>query len=337
MLVNGDFEGAAGPPPAGWTQVNSVATRVAGTRTGGSGSFVGQIGYDGSHALGRMYQMVAISGAGYVWDAWGQGDGVANPVLLNAGGGTLWTGTTGAWQHVVQAFTADGLGPYLAGKNLAAGNVVQWDDAQLVPQLNVTRNQGLLQGTVQCGDGLTPATLPTMIGGGRRGIKTAAADHVYLYHATMPTLGAAGTIFQTWNLSPATLAEGAGTHVLASQGDNGSYQNGWLISQNQSNLVVYWGGAGAIITTAITPGLHSIAVVNNGTVVTAYMDGRVIGTPAAPSGVATQTGLYVAGTPAAFLTPHTSSLFDVKVHPYALTPTQIRSLHERSLSLLNYY
>ena len=316
VLVNGDFEGAAGPPPAGWTQLNTLMTRVAGQRTGGVGSFVGQIGYDGSHATGQGLETACIVGATYVYDGWVQGDGAAIP-QYNEGGAIIATGLASAtWQHIVVSRTNTGSYFCLQCSNLSAGHFIQADDMQAIPQLNVTRNQGLLQGYVQAGDGLTPATIPAMIGGGRRGIKLVTANTqrlAWLNPIASSTYSVSMTIYVQNAAANAgylfDCRDSGGTgYALLNAGGVYSHSSGTAYLNNQllvsSLSVVPYGTLGVLVVSGITL-----------QVVTKMMIGCRNDASIGWNG----------------------SIFDFKMFAGTLTPTEVRSVTERSMSMLSYY
>lgn len=128
-LVNGDFEGAAGPPPNGWTQDRSVATRVSGTRTGGTGSYVANVAYDGANATGGMSQNVLTIGHVYRVIGWARGDGTATPGIYSGGTGWVWYGTSSAsWQSFDATFQAGSADLRVWSALQSAGTYVQFDD-----------------------------------------------------------------------------------------------------------------------------------------------------------------------------------------------------------------
>jgi hypothetical protein len=208
--------------------------------------------------------------------------------------------------------------------------------------LIVTRNAGNLQDYVQCGDGVTPATLPVMIGGGVRGIVSpAAASTALLQHLTLPALGTNGSVYGLVKFSPLTLTEST-THVMAMGClTSADYGTAWLLAQYDTRLILYWGGGASIITTAvgsIGAGVHSVAATCDGALCHLYLDAQEIGIPAAPSAAAVKTGLNIFGTAnAAFPQPRTTCLYDFKLYPYALTPTQIRAIGERDRATMNLF
>jgi len=134
-LVNGNFEGAAGPPPAGWTELSIAATRVAGARTGGIGSYVAQIGYNGSSA-GYLYQYSPLSnGNTYRVTGWARSvDGIAVPgVSDSSAAGLRWTGTNSTtWQYFDYTGVSQSTGFMMAASSLGVGGAVQFDDFSII-------------------------------------------------------------------------------------------------------------------------------------------------------------------------------------------------------------
>ncbi len=135
-LVNGNFEGGAGPPPAGWTQTNVVGTRVAGTRTGGSGFYVAQLAYDNANSSGFLLQYSPFTvGKTYHITGWARSvDGVAVPRVTDSGGvGLPWTGTASTnWQYFDYTGVAQSTGILLWGLSLTTNGAVQFDDITII-------------------------------------------------------------------------------------------------------------------------------------------------------------------------------------------------------------
>ncbi|MFA6100076.1 MAG: hypothetical protein WC750_04350 [Patescibacteria group bacterium] len=97
-FVNLDFEGAVGPPPASWSQYQAVATRAAGTRTGGSGSYVAHVAYDTVNASGLMYQNGLTAGHTYRVTGWYRTDGIHMLVMLGPSS-IIFNDTAASWTY----------------------------------------------------------------------------------------------------------------------------------------------------------------------------------------------------------------------------------------------
>lgn len=188
LLSNPGFE-SGGDPPASWTQLNCLATTQTVARPGATGTKVGQVGYDGVNASGRIYQAAAGAAAGrrYYVQAWGRTDGVGTGRIVPDGSPiSLAISASTSWQLQGAPFVAVGANLNLFGDNLAAGRYAQFDDVEFYEQFLYTRNRGLLGTTpatsrVQCGDGRTAATFPTMANLNttpRQGFTTAAGQYV---------------------------------------------------------------------------------------------------------------------------------------------------------------
>ena len=130
-LVDGDFEGSI----SAWSAVSCSESKVSGTRTGGSGSYVGQINYNGSGS-GTLVQTILTVGQTYHVTGWARGDGTSIPDIEDISS-ILWTGTSSAtWQYFdVTFYETGGAGFYLYGRTLSAGHFVQFDDITIT---NVT-------------------------------------------------------------------------------------------------------------------------------------------------------------------------------------------------------
>ena len=202
----------------------------------------------------------------------------------------------------------------------------------------VTSNRGSLLGTCQCGDGVTPATFPSLLVGGRRGMSFNTGDTQYLRHATFPALGNQGTLYALVYLSPLTISQAA-THVVIEQAATpAGYASGCMLDQEGALYFLYWGGGARVINAGavLTPGIHCLVGTNDGSLCRLYLDGVLVGTPAAAPGPSTATGLYIGGD-SAFSSLHNSNVFAARVFPYALTPTQIRALGDRDRAMLNLF
>lgn len=167
--VNGNFEGADGNPPDGWTKLNATCSRQAGTRTGGTGSYVGRMAYDGSNAVGYLYQNRYAIGNLYDLDVWLRTDGVGVPELRNDTT-TLWTGSASAtWQHAVVSGATTPAGSFVVRcANLAAGRYVEVDDFTVTP-----RNASQLTDLTGLGHHLVQATAskqPLWVASGAGGV-----------------------------------------------------------------------------------------------------------------------------------------------------------------------
>lgn len=130
--TNGDFE-AGGSPPTGWLALDATVTTEAGTRTGGTGSYVAQIYYDG-YADGYMYKDCIEAGKVYTFDGWARSTNECSiPRVAVDGLGDIWTGTDSSeWQHINVTFLAIIDSPiYLLSRNLEDLMSVQFDDTSI--------------------------------------------------------------------------------------------------------------------------------------------------------------------------------------------------------------
>ena len=138
-LVNGNFEGAAGP--AGWTIINSTPSRASGTRTGGSGLYVGRVTYLAT-PVGGMYQSILVSGNTYRITGWARGDGTAIPKFSD-GITNFWIGISSVnWQYFDVTFVSGSTFLEMLGIGMGAGNHVEFDDIIVTPYDNATITNG---------------------------------------------------------------------------------------------------------------------------------------------------------------------------------------------------
>lgn len=126
-VTNANFEGAAGP--AGWGSSQATISRESGTRTGGTGSYVGQVAYDGSHTVGQMYQVCLTIGQTHRVQGWCRSvDGYSIPIVRDSAI-YYWTGTESTdWQYfdITVPAQATAIGCFCG--NLDVGRAVQFDD-----------------------------------------------------------------------------------------------------------------------------------------------------------------------------------------------------------------
>jgi len=142
-LVNGDFEGAASPEPVGWSFWFTSFTRQPGTRTGGLGSYVGRIAYDGLHYYGGIFQNVLEEGKSYRLQAWVRGDSSETSFLqIDIDDGTIYSDETLGkdWQFIdVTFFNPSDTIITIFCQNLAAfSRYIELDDI-VITCLNVTQ------------------------------------------------------------------------------------------------------------------------------------------------------------------------------------------------------
>jgi hypothetical protein len=119
---------------------------------------------------------------------------------------------------------------------------------------------------------------------------------------------------------------------------------GWALSAELTGAIrqpiFYVGGTNNFLA---VPGIdlannatHTLAGVYDGTNASVYVDGNLVAGPTAKTGALNGGGLitYIGGD-GIFEGRTTGNIHDAKVFPYALTPVEIRSLHERSLMQIN--
>ena len=145
--------------PAPW----SIGGGVASTVNGAANNL-----YTSTHPLTInmpvwiQYDVVGISSGSYTAYAGGTGAGTART-------------TSGTYKQRIKTSGDDRF--YVVNALNTVGSI---DNVIIHPALTYTRNVGSLQGRVQLGDGFTAATIPTMIGGGVRGINNGAVSGKWL-------------------------------------------------------------------------------------------------------------------------------------------------------------
>ena len=343
LLVNGDFEGAAGPPPAGWTASNGVVTRVAGQRTGGTGSYVMQVAYDGSHASGRGLQAgVTTVGAPYHLGAWSKGDSVATPRLAPESSPiTLQYTSSGLWQFLEGNFIATGTSINAFVESMGLGNLGQYDDMFCNPLIARTKNAGLLLGSVQLGDGLTTSHFPTQIAN-RRGMHFVQASIQYLLRTLAADIGPNDfTFFQVIRCNSALDGAAVTNYTLMSNYNYPTSGWTWRVQNGSAGVSgsLGWVAEDGITDRTLSSAAHvimpnaiqSVALTKVGGVLAMYVDGRQVVAPTAVINPAAYSAQINVGGQAGSSQCWQGDIFATKVWLSGFTPTQIKSLHERSM------
>jgi hypothetical protein len=199
-----------------------------------------------------------------------------------------------------------------------------------------TKNLGSLGGSLQLGDGITSATFPTFVGGGKRGVVSTVANYG-INHLTAPAMDTTGSVFELVYVPPSVIALGSSV-VLAIQTLVGaSYATGWLFLLLNNSILAYWGSVGPVTQAAcVTAGVHSVSMTNDGSLVRLYWDGVPVGVPAL-GGTSTQTGIGIGGVLNHASQGYSGRIYDAKVYSFALQETQVKSLHDRSMKRINLY
>lgn len=306
LLANGDFEGAAGPPPAGWLASQCVATRQTGARTGSTGLYVGREAYDGVNAVGLMYQAgIFTAGRRYHNVVWANGFAGAQ-LWSGDNGGQGWTGLgTGAWKVGDVTFVAAGAQFRLQCSNFGPGLSVDWDDVDVREQFLYTENRGSLKGKVQLGDGRTAASFPLMLPltqACRKGMLFDGGDYMqWMSPVTSSTFTPCFLVSRAAAGAAYLLDAGAG-------GGAGSLQwSGAAMSASTGTVYV-----DDTATTAL--GLAPLCFV--------AVSGITISAPTK----------IVVGASNASASPWTGNLFGFRLFPGTLTPRQLSDIRQRMLA-----
>jgi len=134
--INGDFE----TDISGWNAISGgVLSRVADTRTGGSGSWVldTEVVAPDVDAGASEASAPHIAGNRYTFNGWAKGDGVVRPRVGWGGWNDIWTGTSSSsWQQISEEYTAGSSGLIVSANG--AGGHTRWDDLVLT-NLSVTQ------------------------------------------------------------------------------------------------------------------------------------------------------------------------------------------------------
>ena len=313
ILTNGDFEGAAGP--AGWSGLNVAISRQSGTRTGGTGLYVGQALYNGTATAG-LYQTTGVTGCPYHWVGWARADGstTSKPFIIDGIGNTFWTGTaSNTWQSFDVIIPNANTNMYLWGMLLTAGGYVQYDDVFAYPLKSYTRNLGSA-GDILVGDGITPATMPTQ-----------------LTPSMNVRRGMAFTNIQTLKIPEGMITNGTYTVALClnrtttltnrvflfdARGTDGSTGTGYLLTNT---------GTPSVLTTS------SGTVYVNAQATTTWDFGKI--STIIVSGITLNAPDYMR-LPGSFagIESLNGNLYQAAIFPGTFTPQQVSMMHERLMS-----
>ena len=334
VLVNGGFETAGGPPPTGWSQASLLATRIAGQRTGGAGSWICQCDWDTVNASGYIGQVAACAvGCPYHITGWYKSTGAVTGQLY-AGLSPVTIPSSAVWapiDGIVTCTTNSAALVYSIG--LGAGKAMQWDDLSYRPFKAYTKNLGS-SGDVFVGNGLASITMPTMLTPNvnvRRGMAVGSAQYLT---AAIPALNNDGAVMAVVQLTPAAAAAGA---VVAQIGVGTTWWANGLFLWYQAapgRWQAYWGGSGSSIVgpTISGVGLHTVCVSCIGGQVSLYVDGKLAAGPTAAAGAVTKTDLSLFGDPGGSYPSLLSNAHEVCVSPTGFTAQQAAMLSERMLS-----
>ena len=272
----------------------------------------------------------------------GDGAGTSIPKVYDGGGVLLATGTnSNAWQLVDTYATA--ATPYLDLVSMSASGYVEFDDWLVNPLIVRTRNVGLLGGSVQLGDGVTPAHFPTML---RKGMRFAQVSSQYLLRTLAADIGPTDfTFFQVIRCSSALNGAAVTNYTLMSNYNYPTSGWVWRVGNGSAGVAgsLNWVAEDGIADRSLSSAAHvilpnaiqSVALTKVGGVLAIYVDGRQVIAPTAvinPSAYSAQIGI---GGQAGATQGWNGDIFMTKVYPYALQPNQIRALHEQSMMLVN--
>jgi len=332
LLTNGDFEGAAGPPPAGWGVLRGTNTREAGTRTGGSGSYVGQVAYDGVNANGQLNQNILTIGKRYKVTGWYRASDTGVVVSITEGTGVGFSGAgTVAWSSVNFEMVAAGTYLTLYVSSLSAGKWAQFDDISVQLMEARTDNIGSLGGSLLVGDGSTVATIPTQLS--PQGITVNGSQYLKKLSAEVTTPTAAFSV-----------------GMLMKTNDQTDYQtlmwkwnisNGFALALSgaaSNGKVVFYIASGAVTAnTKINDGTwHSVVAAYDGASIFIYVDGRYDGGGGLANNLAGNTSdLLIGFGPGSFTGLRGSIKNPFYYNSFTLTPTQIKAWHNKMMKTLN--
>jgi len=340
-VVDGNMEA---PTAAAYTAAAVTLSKIAGSRPGGSGTQV-------LHAVSTggatdAYQNGLTIGGTYRIVVWQKTDGTFAPRIYG-GGAVRWTGlVNNAWQQGdTGLFVATDAEIGLYQGVLGAGQSWDADDLQAIPSLCLTRNIGSVSTNVQCGDGLTPATFPTMLTPSislRRGVALNGAAGVNLRCLTdLPALTDITAVVQFVGLQKTVNYPGLMGKVCTGTA-------GWSLSAELDGggrriPTFYVGGTGfgRYISAAgidlADGGLHTVMGTYVGAtgIASLYVDGLLVRSAAATGALdGGGTTTYVGGD-GVFLGRTTAKMLHASVWPLPMTPQQVSVFHNRLLSELS--
>ena len=209
----------------------------------------------------------------------------------------------------------------------------------------VTSNRGSLLGTCQCGDGVTPATFPTLLGGGRRGMSFngIGASNQRLVCASQGQVLGAGDMSVVFTSIQRTAGDSGWAQIITN-----AVAAGFVCSlfYDGANHHIYT-SSNALATILDTPfdaymrQLTTVAVVRpavGNTLV--YVNGNLV-TSGNSGAVQVGDANLTIGTypdPGIAARPMNADLFSCRAYVGALlTPTEIRALGDRDRATLNLF
>lgn len=189
---------------------------------------------------------------------------------------------------------------------------------------------------VTVGDGYTAATFPTQRY--PSGVNLAATNKWFKTGQSIQPFGSNGTFFVPFTPTILSLAD-INIHPLVTSGNAALYSQGILINQYGPHLYAYIAsGTPYTALNAITATTRDIAVVIRNGTPEAYVNGLPVswGTIGVSNPWAASLPLCILNENlAAWTKCEGNCAAPIYVSPLALTPTQIRNLHEQSLALLS--
>ncbi len=238
LLSDGDME-ATGVDE--WTSVTSTLTKEAGTRTGGSGTQVLRITYNGTpNPIAR--QTVLTTGKRYRFTGYARGDGTHSPRVAQGTGVAIWDGTTSTdWQHYDVTVTATAISHLYYSIGSVSGHS-EFDDVSVKEVLQGTEDKSGKGNDFLLGDGSDTTTFPAFSNPGFD------FDGSSDYMNTVGT-GIYNNTFQTITMcfKPDFEAGDGSNHYLCDSSTGSRY----LIFKNSSNVLQIFLGNGDIAGVAL--------------------------------------------------------------------------------------
>ena len=314
-----------------WTAQNSATlTKETGTRTGGSGTKVLRIAYNGVNNPGASQSSLLAAGKYYRITGWARGDNTGVPRFYYSGGSStlVWSGTSSTtWQSFdIIAITGTGNVSFTLTNVISGAGYVEFDDITVQEVDFLTENTGT-GADVKVGDsglyGVTQAPYNGFVYDGSNSFLDCGSDVAGTSAGTFAAL-----------VQPSSFGESDygrlfdnGTTVFAMYGTNANFRFANNVTTKES------------ATGSATIGNYSTVIVTRtlAGAINFYVNGVLSGTADQTGGalVAGTTNMLIGNVAARTRTFNGTIKYPTIWTNFQATPTQVREIHNKLISMLN--
>ncbi len=326
IIADGDMEASG---VSDWLVVNSATlTKETGTRTGGSGSQVLRIAYNGVSNPGAS-QISTTVGKKYKVTGWARSDGTGVPKVFDSTVAIIWTGTTSTdWQEFSFEYTSQS-SLFRLYNIITTSSYVEFDDVTVNEVITKTRNLGS-EGDLLMGDGYTSGKFPVILQS--HGYEFDGTD----YLVTAESLSLSPTDNFIWHCR-FTLT-GTDDYMFDWRGAAGGGIG--VFFDGSGNLVAYSNTQTLLTAEEYNDGIERDLVVTWNNIdasnvrITVYIDRKLVATSTkvVPTAI---TNPIVIGAWRDLALNFNGTMKDIWFWKTTGTPRQARWLHDRSLKTLN--